>query len=146
MKKCVKCKQELEEGDFSKDRTRSGGLSSRCKSCDVQKQKEKRILLGGFLNALKSIGCQLCGEKEVCCIDIHHLSNKEFDISLICKNRPAIAKIVGELKKCSTVCANCHRKIHAGKLGELTNICFLDHLEKTSLVYFAKYQTGESDV
>lgn len=67
-------------------------------------------------------GCILCGERERCCIDAHHLDphDKDLSISRMIRNRAPFERILTELTKCVPVCANCHRKIHAGliTLGE----------------------------
>jgi len=61
-------------------------------------------------------GCTRCTEKDPCCLDFHHTSDdKDFCISskLACLSW---ATLLIEINKCIIVCANCHRKIHAGKL------------------------------
>ena len=61
-------------------------------------------------------GCLICGEKETCCLDFHHIdpSKKVFNVSL--RNRVSNEKLEEELSKCIILCANCHRKVHAGIL------------------------------
>ena len=63
----------------------------------------------------KKDGCICCGEKEICCLDTHHKDpdKKEFQIGAgaIIFGLP---KLKAELAKCICLCANCHRKVHAG--------------------------------
>lgn len=60
--------------------------------------------------------CKLCGESESCCLEFHHTdNNKEGNISqLITNNGWSWNAVKLEIDKCVVVCANCHRKIHAG--------------------------------
>ena len=59
--------------------------------------------------------CIICGESEPCCIDFHHVrGEKQFQIaSYRLRNITALQE---ELDKCVCLCANCHRKHHAGLL------------------------------
>lgn len=60
--------------------------------------------------------CKYCGETEPICLDFHHRNpeNKIQEISTMIKNRIAKEKLLAEIAKCDLVCANCHRKLHAG--------------------------------
>lgn len=53
--------------------------------------------------------------KEFVCLDFHHIdsSQKSFDIGKQFHIK-AIGTIINEIKKCVVLCANCHRKVHAG--------------------------------
>jgi predicted HNH restriction endonuclease len=72
----------------------------------------------------KSYGCSVCTETEPACLDFHHVSgSKEFSLGDVMRGRYSVARIAAELAKCIVVCANCHRKIHAGRLTpDLTRI------------------------
>lgn len=66
-----------------------------------------------YLDGIKgSAGCLLCGEKEVVCLDFHHLNpqEKSFNLSKVLRSQ---RKIANEVAKCIILCANCHRKLHA---------------------------------
>lgn len=57
-----------------------------------------------------------CGESDYCCLDFHHTdpSSKDLSVnSLVRKSNKQ--RLLKEFAKCDVVCANCHRKIHAGK-------------------------------
>ena len=72
-----------------------------------------------YINNVKSSGCYYCNENEVVCIDLHHIDPKT---KLFTVNSYSIGmkhtqeEIMKELEKCIPVCANCHRKFHAGLL------------------------------
>lgn len=63
-----------------------------------------------LLHSRKTV-CIICGEDEYCCLQMHHLKNKQYNISKAVQNLPTnIFK--KELDKCICVCSNCHHKIH----------------------------------
>jgi predicted HNH restriction endonuclease len=69
-----------------------------------------------------SSGCLYCAEKDPCCLDFHHQSNdKKYSISNKLADKTWTA-LLEEIKKCIVVCANCHRKLHAGKISIKINI------------------------
>lgn len=65
---------------------------------------------------MKNVVCMLCSEDCSACIDWHHKdpSKKDFAISQLIKRTTKKDRILEEIKKCVPVCANCHRKVHAG--------------------------------
>lgn len=78
----------------------------------------RRISILRFVKVLKSVvPCQLCGEREGICLDLHHINpgEKEFEIVSASRSRKSITAVVVETMKCAMLCANCHRKIH-GKI------------------------------
>lgn len=134
MKKCCTCHQLKDEVEFNKNRTRRDGLNGICKECSrkrsrkyYQEQGEKhravcaaarRIASKGRRQRIgdlkRSIGCQVpnCCENEPCALDFHHVGGKK---ELITKMMGHGWKtILAEIRKCVVVCANDHRKIHAG--------------------------------
>ena len=64
-----------------------------------------------YIKNAKSDGCIICGEKDVSCLDFHHIKDKIYNISTI-KAALSIDKVENEIKKCVVLCANCHRKLH----------------------------------
>lgn len=133
-KQCTHCKRELPHDSFTfrdKSHTR---LSSWCKDCQKQKTLEIRAAnidkyrakdrenknstyknKRTIINSYKECGCLICGEKEFVCLDFHHVDSnqKSFDIGKQFHIK-AIETIISEIKKCVVLCANCHRKVHAG--------------------------------
>ena len=77
-------------------------------------QKRTRELKTWFKDYKKSLECEKCGEDHPACLDFHHKEEKDFSISeMISRNNFSRQRIKEEIEKCSVVCANCHRKIHA---------------------------------
>ena len=133
MKKCSKCGQEKESTEYFVDSSKRDGLQPSCKKCRgtrasvlyterystqvKSKTSIRRISSNIRVSEYKeSCGCLICNESDPVCLDFHHLdpAEKEFDIStyLSC----GWAKIHDEMLKCVVLCANCHRKVHAGKI------------------------------
>lgn len=67
-----------------------------------------------IINNAKQQGCIVCGEKEICCLDFHHIHDKEFEVST--GTEVSLDRLIAEINKCVVLCANCHRKLHAGKI------------------------------
>jgi 5-methylcytosine-specific restriction endonuclease McrA len=66
-----------------------------------------------FSNA-KASGCTApgCSEREPVCLDFHHLEGKDMLVSKMLGMNDA--RVAQEIAKCIILCANCHRKVHAG--------------------------------
>ena len=80
--------------------------------------KNQRVKSQGFIRVVSMFfGCSLCGERDYCCMDFHHInpSEKEADVNYMVRCKWPIKRIKDELVKCACVCSNCHRKIHKGK-------------------------------
>ena len=60
----------------------------------------------------KKIKCEICGETEYCCLELHHLMDKQYNISQSVRNL-STKLFKAELNKCICVCANCHKKLHS---------------------------------
>jgi len=124
MKECTICKRMLDESMFDEGR-------HQCKDCRKAYRKQRRIdhpeihraqasrqqkRNGNWLLSKKS-ACIICGESEPICIDFHHINPEEKDFT-IGKNRNIDKNILQkEIDKCVCLCANCHRKVHAGLIN-----------------------------
>ncbi len=135
-KLCACCKQVKLTSEFWKRVRAKDGVASSCKDCiRVQNQKSyknhwhknrERIDTYHYrytdgmrekCNEMKHIaGCCLCKESDPVCLDFHHQikQDKDASISAMINSHKRWADISREIAKCVVVCANCHRKIHAG--------------------------------
>ena len=59
-------------------------------------------------------GCPFCGEKEPVALDFHHRDPDVKDGSV--RRQTSLKRVQAEAAKCVVLCANCHRKVHAGLL------------------------------
>lgn len=77
----------------------------------IQKDRTKEII-----EEAKAVGCIIpdCGETEMACLDFHHLGDKDKTISQM--RGMSDKRVLEEIAKCIVLCANCHRKVHAGIL------------------------------
>lgn len=129
MKICTKCGLEKPIEEFSKNRTKKDGLSCECKKCHQSRYKQyynknkeryresskrKREKLYTYLNQIKKNGCSMCGEKDIACLDFHHIRDKSKNISELVSIEN-FNRLVLEVDKCIVLCANCHRKLHYHK-------------------------------
>lgn len=71
-----------------------------------EEKQENKLLL-----KLRKDKCVICGESEYCCLELHHIRNKLYNISQAVKKLPK-RLFIKELNKCICVCKNCHSKIH----------------------------------
>lgn len=92
--------------------------------------------------------CQCCGyNKCLTALELHHINPKEKEFTISSNTNRGWSTIVEELKKCTLVCANCHREIEAGlkesplssfnkeRANEITNL--INDI-KTHKVYYCK--------
>ena len=88
------------------------------------KNKQKRKLLNDAWKAKQVEAfkvwknqqkCLVCSESESSCLDLHHTdpSEKEFTIASAVRQFSE-KRLQSEILKCVVLCANCHRKVHAG--------------------------------
>jgi len=129
--KCNKCKRsDLILSDFVFKNKEKGILHTICKDCQkayklkhyyankqehYDRNEKTRLVLKEYANKIKSIGCLKCDEKELCCLDFHHLRNKDMAVANLI-NRGSLKRLVKEIDKCVILCSNCHRKFHNGIL------------------------------
>lgn len=129
MKKCSKCKKELDEINFSKDCSRHDGLSNKCKDCQRKmtrkhylknknvyknRQRIRKLEHLEILNKIKEdSGCVICGESRVICLDFHHKNKNDKNFTISSNLGKSIDELLNEVEKCIVVCANCHRIIHS---------------------------------
>lgn len=57
--------------------------------------------------------CCICGENAKCCLEFHHIKEKNFNISKSLKHITP-QQLLDELKLTVCICKNCHSKLHNG--------------------------------
>ena len=135
MKMCNKCKLKKSLDEFNRNSTKKDGLQSYCKICSnesakkdykdnnrknlfIERANSRKQEMKILFNKVRSgNGCAFCEEREICCMDFHHLDplQKDVNVSYLCECKSK-DRMLNEMKKCVVVCSNCHRKIHAGLL------------------------------
>lgn len=129
MKTCSKCNLVKTEADFNKKKKSKDGLSYQCRECSNKYTKihysnnkkyyfNKAILYkqkvkNWFREYKQNVKCELCGENHPATLDFHHKDkNTKFDCVGTIANLSSLTKLKNEIKKCSVLCSNCHRKKH----------------------------------
>jgi predicted HNH restriction endonuclease len=127
--RCYKCKNEKDTSEFYRDRTRPNGFAALCKTCTKERDRDRQDYLKkyrreygrkykqkakDFIWSLKT-PCVNCGESDPACIDFHHRNPEEKEFHVGRMQGKSEAKIIKEVEKCVCLCANCHRKLHAGR-------------------------------
>lgn len=130
MKTCSRCKETKLFTDFCKKSNSKDGHQPACKSCMAvsynqsrnkkkdhyqQVAKARRHQLQEQASAWKTAqGCAKCEESFGPCLELHHLdpNEKEGDPSSFVNI--SFEAFLAEASKCVVLCANCHRKVHAG--------------------------------
>jgi len=60
---------------------------------------------------------QYSGESDPVVLEFHHLGDKDDEVSRLMGRGASLEALMREIKKCSVVCANCHRRITAEEPG-----------------------------
>ena len=115
MRECKICKIKQEVKDFPKAGVIKGKVYYRhkCKKCYwEQKSKRRKGIRELFLEYKKTQSCHKCGIKDYRVLDFHHEEDKIENLSNMSSRGWSIGSIIKEIKKCITLCANCHRILH----------------------------------
>lgn len=131
LKRCNKCQEEKLSSDFRKDKSKPDGLRYECKECsrihnkslytaryaDATNARDKKR----YATAKEKVDeykrahpCNICGETEPVTLEFHHLDPNEKDFAVSGNYNRSWMIILTEIEKCVVLCANCHRKVHAG--------------------------------
>ena len=154
MKTCVICKENKSLDCFNVKKKNKDGIQDICKDCSrarsrqyyyqnkerhvkvITERKNKHIAkvkkLKIYVKELN--GCQICNEPALCCIDFHHVVDKDFELGYA--RSKSINRVLKELSKCICLCSNCHRKVHFGliKLDQTVRCKLPDEAFITQLV------------
>lgn len=132
-KTCSECKKEQGIENFHVRSYVKGTHQSYCKKCRKsrdaldwlknknsrkEKRRQSRKRVRAEFKAYKdSLCCALCSESSTECLDFHHKDpkEKEYLVSYL-SNNGSKEKLFEEIAKCVVLCANCHRKVHSGRI------------------------------
>lgn len=80
--------------------------------------KNRLNIRNWFFEYKKTLSCPVCGEMAPECFNFHHKdkNKKSFNIGNTVK-WTSIKVLKKELEKCIVLCANCHRKLHSGRIS-----------------------------
>ena len=129
---CSKCNIEKNIEEFNFRNKKNNIRHYNCKECNKVSRKtsydknvkyyrdkaksRRKIHAKQYEEYKKTLCCEVCGESESVCLDFHHKNpkEKEFNIALLKNTTGSFEKTKKEIEKCAVLCANCHRKVHAG--------------------------------
>ena len=79
-------------------------------------KKWKEEIIKWYIELKKTKKCIRCGNNDYRCIDFHHRDPKDkiMEVSKMASHGYSKKKIIKEIEKCDTLCANCHRIEHYG--------------------------------
>jgi transcription elongation factor Elf1 len=135
MKPCLRCGEIKELTEFARDRKRKDGLQAYCNICHRKEARDTyranpepykrraathRDRLRAYLMKVADeirteYGCAFCGERTTCILDFHHHETPGEPVARTTSK--SLTAFRREVNRCVVVCANCHRKIHAGQLA-----------------------------
>lgn len=131
-KHCPGCNQNLTLINFAFKNKAKGTYQTYCNVCrkTIAKhsyerhkknvvaavQQRKKNVREKFREYKTSLKCIKCGEGESACLDFHHLDAKLKDFAVSQMYDQSWSMIKAEIDKCVVLCANCHRKVHVGKI------------------------------
>lgn len=133
-REAVKRFKARESGKIAPFRPSSRYELPRQKESNLSKKARVRLSSRVFCAEIKNhFSCQLCGESFPQCLDFHHINDEQklFAVSDAISKRKSVQTIVSELTKCACLCANCHRKLHAGAVD-------LSSVRPITLVYLSE--------
>lgn len=110
-------KIEMNSKEYTKEASRKSYLKNKDKV--LERTHKRRAEARVWCEQIKSVfKCVVCGEGRQPCIDFHHINpeEKEGSLSNIITKMYNKEKALKEIKKCVSVCSNCHRLIHANQL------------------------------
>ena len=124
---CTKCQEPKLLNQFW---LRKGQPRSICKTCQTsyfkkwkktdagkaskkRNRKHSRDRKQRLLSELGITGCARCPESYYRCLDFHHSNGeKEGCLARMIRDEVSMRRLIAEAKKCTVLCANCHRKEH----------------------------------
>lgn len=86
-------------------------LQNRKRELNRKQEYKKKVSLW-WNNYKKRFSCTRCPETHPACLEFHHNKDKKFNISQCIRGGYSKKSILEELKKCTPLCSNCHRKLH----------------------------------
>lgn len=135
-KRCSRCRELKEPGEFAWHRKAKGQLDSYCRPCRAQYKQEHyaankgryiakaaqrriRLVEENVTNLLAFLAvhpCADCGETDPLVLEFDHIGDKAFTIGSAIRDRPW-RSIEREIRECEVVCSNCHRRRTAQRGG-----------------------------
>lgn len=127
-KVCYTCKINKSVLDFNKNKSKTDGYGSSCKSCQYIMQKKwynkdpenqknrvrkREQEIKNWINDYKkNLKCSKCEFDHPAALDFHHQDEKLTAVATAVARGWSKEKILEEINKCIVLCSNCHRIHH----------------------------------
>jgi hypothetical protein len=92
---------------------------------DDYARRRRSALHGQVVDHLLAHPCVDCGEQDPVVLDFDHLGDKVANVSAMVNARRPWPVILAEIAKCEVVCANCHRRRTAARIGSYRHLITL---------------------
>lgn len=79
---------------------------------EVKNKRRKKLIRWLFEYKRDHCQCKCCGEGYPGCLDFHHISDKEGQLSQMANAGYGKRSLLTEIDNCDVLCANCHQKEH----------------------------------
>ena len=114
MKTCKNCGVDKNPDEFYSNGWQKTGkrkYKQNCKACEQELRHRRRWIK--IQSILGSIKCEICGyDYNLAAIEFHHKDPNKKDFKLSDIRDASVEVLKKELRKCMTLCANCHREEH----------------------------------
>jgi hypothetical protein len=141
LRRCGRCKRLKPLDEFAWRRKARGQLDNYCRPCRADYHHEHYVAnraayIENALQRKRNLGeqrtkylidyfqanpCTDCGERDPVVLESDHIRDKSFNIGANLRYRNWQA-LLDEIAKCEVVCANCHRRRTAHRLGSVRAI------------------------
>jgi len=108
--RCRDCYNNYKRERWSQGKDKQSKESKEKHKLYKRKQRVERVKLCRDIK--REAGCKYCNESEPVALDFHHVEDKIECVSRLIHSSES--KLLAEIAKCIVICANCHRKLHAG--------------------------------
>ncbi len=141
LRRCGRCGESKSPDEFAWRRKALGQRHNMCRPCHsvyhhehysankqryiTQARERKRALAiertEWLLTYFDSHPCADCGESDPVVLEFDHRRDKQFNIGAVLPYR-RWSSVLEEIAKCDVVCANCHRRRTARRVGSVRSV------------------------
>ena len=109
---CRECMSEIQKQYFQGDARERHLANVKERQVAAREAAQKFVL-----DYLATCPCEGCGESDIRVLEFHHKEGKDKAVATMVSGGYSIRRIEAEIRKCSVLCSNCHRKITVEERG-----------------------------
>ena len=105
---CISCRAAYNREHYKRNKQRYLDRAHR------SNERYREYVISKLCSYLREHPCRVCGEADAAILEFHHKDSaeKEITISRAIANRRNWSRVLKEIKKCSVLCPNCHKRHH----------------------------------